>query len=246
MSLPKSRERCQLHESAPNMEGGARSLAQIARESRRLFVRNPVIVTPSIVIALFARVLQVTVLPAADATPGEKIVGTVAVDVIQLLAMVASIAFTTGMAAVAWESGHCTLTDGWRAFRRDGGQVLVALVGLLVIATGAAFLFPFTFGLSALAFGFFCLYVMPAAIVRDREGLAAIRESWQIAYDHVLPTLGIVLGLFVTFAAIGVLAAFLAIAPGVGPLPASLAGALLGAVAIAFGTLVIVGEYNAS
>jgi hypothetical protein len=228
------------------MDGGARSLATIFGESWRLFVRNPLIVAPGIVIALFARVLQVIVLPGPDATSGEKIVGTVLVDVIQLLATVASIAFTTGMAAAAWESGHCTLSDGWRAFARDGGQVFVALVGLLLIATGAAFLFPFTFGLSAVAFGFFCLYVMPAAIVGERQGFAAIRESWQLAYDRVLPTLGIVLGLFLIFAAIGIIAAFLAIAPGLGPIPAAIAGALLGGAAIAFGTLVIVGEYRAS
>ena len=228
------------------MDGSARSLTQIVGESWRLFVRNPLIVAPGIVISLFARIFQVLLLPGPDATPGEKIVGTVLVDVVQLLGSVASIALTTGMAAAAWESGHCTLSDGWRAFARDGGQVFVALVGLLLIATGAAVLFPFTFGLSAIAFGFFCLYVMPAAIVRERQGFAAIRESWRIAYDRVLPTLGIVLGLFLIFVALGVLAAFLAIIPGVGPLPASLAGSLLGGAAIAFGTLVIVGEYNAS
>jgi hypothetical protein len=228
------------------MDSGARSLVAIFGESWRLFVRNPLIVAPAIVIALFARIFQAMVLPGPDATPAEKILGTILIDVIQLLASVASIAFTTGMAAAAWKSGHCTLSDGWRAFARDGGQVLVALVGLLLIATGAAFLFPFTFGLSALAFGFFCLYVMPAAIVGERQGFAAIRESWQLAYDRVLPTLGIVLGLFFAFAAIGVLAAFLAITPGLGPIPAAIAGALLGALAIAFGTLVIVGEYDAS
>lgn len=224
----------------------AGGLSRIFGESWRLLVHNPVIVVPGIVIGLVAALLEAAVAPDPGASPAAKIVDTVLADIIQLLAAVASVAFTTGMAAAAWQTGRAAFADGWAAFTRDGGQVLVALVGLLMIGTGAAFLVPFTWGLSGAAFGFFCLYVMPAAIVRERQGFAAIRESWEIAYDRVLPTLGIVFGLFAVFLAVGVIVAFLTLAPGVGPLPASIVGSLLAGAAIAYATLVIVGEYIAS
>ncbi|HMD02436.1 MAG TPA: hypothetical protein VKG44_05665, partial [Candidatus Baltobacteraceae bacterium] len=77
----------------------------------------------------------------------------------------------------------------------------------------------------------------------DRRGFSAIRESWNLAYDHILPTLGIALGLFLVLLLVGVIAALLAYSPQIGPFAASIAEALLAGAATAYATLVIVGEY---
>ncbi len=224
----------------------AGGLSRIFSDSWRLLVHNPVLAVPGVVFAFLETLLQWLVFPPPGATPLQQVVGIILGDIVQLLFTIAALAFTTGIAAAVWQRGKGTLADSWRPFAREDGQVLVALAALLLIGAGAAFLVPFTLGLSAIAFGFFCLYVMPAAVVGEQRGFAAIRESWALAYDRVLPTLGIVLGLFVVFLAAGIAVAFFALAPSVRPYPAAIAGALLAGVTIAYATLVIVGEYLAS
>ena len=221
-------------------------LSRIFSESWRFLVHNPVLAVPGVVIAFLKTVVQWLVVPAPGATPGEQVVGVVLGDIVQLLFTIAALAFTTGIAAAVWQRGKGTLADGWSPFMREDGQVFVALVGLLLIGAGAAFLVPFTLGLSAIAFGFFCLYVLPAAVVGERRGFAAIRESWGIAYDRVLPTLGIVIGLFVIFLVAGIIVEIFRLAPAIGPFPGAVAGALLAGVTIAYASLVIMGEYLAS
>ncbi len=221
-------------------------LSRIFAESWRLLVHNPVLAVPGVILALCKTSLQWAVFPPPGATPLAQVVGIILGDVIQLLFTIAALAFTTGIAVAVWQCGKGRLADGWRPFARQGGQVFVALAALLLIGAVAAVLVPFTLGLSAIAFGFFCLYVMPAAVAGERRGFAAVRESWEIAYDRVLPTLGIVLGLFVIFLAAGIAVAFFTLAPAIGPFPPAIVDALIAGATIAFATLVIVGEYVAA
>jgi hypothetical protein len=221
----------------------AGSLSNVFSESWRLLVRNPIIVVPGVVIGFAKSLLELAIAPGLDGGSARHIATIVLGYVIQLLATVASIACTTGIAAAAWERGAGTLGDGWNAFAREGGRVAVAFLGVLLIGIVAGILTPFTYGLSAIAFGFFCLYVMASAVVGERNGLAAIRESWTIAYERVVPTLGMAFGLFLVFLAVGIAAEALSLAPGVGELPAAILATLLIGAALAYASLVIVGEY---
>src|SRR6185437_11375163 len=59
--------------------------------------------------------------------------GTIVAMALRILAAVAAIAFTTGMAAAAWRQGSAHVSDGAAAFRRNGVQAFVALVLLTLV-----------------------------------------------------------------------------------------------------------------
>jgi hypothetical protein len=221
----------------------AGGLSNIFSESWRLLVHNPAIVLPGILIGFAKSLLEVAISPGLEGGTAQHVATIVLGYVIQLVATIASIAFTTGMAAAAWERGTGTFGDGWSALTRDGGRVAVAFLGVLLLGGIAGILIAYTYGLSAIAFGFFCLYVMASAVVGERNGLAAIRESWTIAYERVVQTLGIAFGLFVIFLAVGIAAEAVALVQGVGALPAAILATLLIGATLAYASLVIVGEY---
>jgi len=226
-----------------NVAGG---LLHIFGESWRLLARNPLIALPPVLIAFGRTYLEQVLTPGPDASAAQHLAGIVVQDVVQLVATVLSIAFVTGMAAAAWARGRCSLADGWNAFRRDGYQVLIALLLLSALGSCAAFLAPFTFGLTIVAFGFFCLYVMPSAIVRERDGFHAIGESFELAYENFVSTFVLVLGLFLIVLGVGILAAIVSAVAAIGPIVSEIVAALLVGAVLAYATLVITGKYIAS
>jgi hypothetical protein len=147
--------------------------------------------------------------------------------------------YTAGMAGAAWQRGTTTLNDGARAVNEDAGNVLTAAVYLFLTGIVAVILAPFTLFLSIFAFYLFTLYTIAAAVVGNRRGLDALRESFAIARSRFGTTLiiGIVLAVLQLIGRlIGHLFSY---APLLGPIVA----AIISQVVVAYAVLVIVGEY---
>jgi hypothetical protein len=206
-----------------------------------LLARNPAIVVPGLVVGLLAAVVQFALEPTPASALDAGLAIRIVQGVVQIVASILSIAYTTGMADAAWRTGRTGFADGTRAFRRDAGHVFVAMLALFALGLVAASLAPFTFSLSLATYLFFFIYTMAAAVVGERTGLVAVRESVEIAFRRPLPTLVTVLGVLAIAFAMGALATLLAVVPLIGPLVADL---VVQAV-IAYVVLVIVGEYRA-
>ena len=158
---------------------------------------------------------------------------------LRILGTLVAIAFTTGMAGAAWETGRTSLADGLDAFRRRGAQAAAALALLFVVGLGAAALVVPTFGISVLLYMVFILYTMPAVIVGGRDAIEGIVESIRTAAHNFGLTLAVVV-LIVLLAAAGGLAGD---AAGRIPLLGELVGWLVMEAVVAYATLVVVGEY---
>ena len=217
--------------------------------SWRLLTRNPVIVVPGFLAAGLGAFLNVMLEPSSDPSATAALSSTIVTRTLALwagtiLTTVLAIAFTTGMADAAWRGPEqrCTLRDGARAFRREAGHVLVALLLLSLAGLGAAALAPFTLGISIAVYAFCCVYTMPAAVVGERGGLAAVAESFRIACRTPWITIAIVAAILGVALVMGSVALVLSGTPYVGGILQSLV--VQGA--IAYTTLVVVGEYAAS
>jgi hypothetical protein len=207
--------------------------------SLRLVFRNPAIIVPGLVIGALAALVSAVLQPAQPLD--SNVFSRLLQGVVQLIASILSIAYTTGMADAAWRDGRARFSDGARAFRRDAGHVLVAMLLLLAIGFVAAVAAPYTLGLSLFVYMFFCIYTMAAAVAGERPGVLALRESIDIAFARPLTTLLVVGGIVAIAFAMGLLAEVLGRTPLVGPLVSGVVVQIV----IAYATLVVVGEYRA-
>lgn len=227
----------------------ARSVENVLLRSWQLLRANWWIVVPGLVFGFVAGVASELLAPSRGSLDGAplpqnvpaSIASALTSDAVAIVATVLSIAYTTGMANAAWERGAATFLDGRRAFFHEGGHVLVAVVGLAVLGVVAAVAAPYTAYVSLLAYVFFGIYTMPAAVVGELRGLAAIAESARVAYGRPVQTLLLVLAVAAVAALLGVVDALLGATPFLGSILAAVA---LQAV-IAYVTLVVVGEYRA-
>ena len=147
--------------------------------------------------------------------------------------------YTAGMAGAAWQRGTTTLSDGSSAVNADAGNVLVAAILLFVLGLVATLLMIPTLFLSLLAFYIFTLYTIAAAVVGNRSGGDALRESFAIARARFGTTLiiSILLGLLQFLG--GLIAYGFSFAPLLGPI----ISAIISQIVVAYAVLVVVGEY---
>ena len=224
------------------------TVESVFSRSWQLLKTNWVIVVPGLLIGLISGVITAVLNPPVDVS-GTAGVGALAVSgfarllatLITLALTIASLAYTTGMAGAAWQRGTTQLSDGTRAFERDAGNILVAMIAMYVVGIVAVVCSIFTLGLALLAYVFFTIYTMAAAVVGERGGVAAMAESYRIALRRPAPTAIMVVLLAVVVVAVGFVAALLSAAPLIGPI---IAGLVFQAI-VAYVTLVIVGEYLA-
>lgn len=220
--------------------------------SWQLLSSNWIIIVPGLIIGLIAGILTglfyhpPVVTYDANGVPVVSgavtgALGGMIVWIVAMIATVITITYTTGMAGAAWATGRATLADGARAFERDGAQVFMAMIGLFAIGLLAAFCAIFTLGLSMLAYLVFFLFTMPAVVVGERPGFAAMQDSIQIALKRFGPVIITVLLIAVISIISGIIAGALSFAPLIGPI----VSAAIQQVVIAYVTLVIVGEYLA-
>jgi len=222
------------------------SVEGVFARSWHLLTHNWVLIVPGLIIGVIVGFAQGLFGNSGDdistgslaSSAGHAVAGIVLI-VITILGAIANTAFTTGMAGAAWERGRATLADGRRAFERDSAHIFVAMVGLFVLGIVAAILAVPTLGLALLAYVLLFIYTMPAAVVGGRRGLDALAESYRISTKRFWTTLIVVVMIGVI--AIGAWFIILALrwAPFVGPL----IGAVIDQIAIAYFTLVVVGEY---
>jgi hypothetical protein len=156
-----------------------------------------------------------------------------------MLASILVIAYTTGMAGAAWQTGKATLDDGLAAFRADAAQIFIAVVLLFLLGCVAAALSIPTLGLALLAFYLFFLYALPAVIVGSRGGAEALGESARITSKNFVATLVIVVLLGIAFLIANWIAALFHSIPFV----SMIVRQLILQVVTVYATLVIVGEY---
>ena len=206
----------------------------------RLFAGNLSIVIPGIAFGAVAALVEQLIATAAPAPEAGGDLTWILLDVTQIVAAILTISYTTGMADAAWRTGRAKITDGRQAFRREGGHVFVAMLALLVLGAGATVLAPYAFELPIVAYVFFCSYTMASAVVGERPGVLAVRESVHIAFSRPVPTLVMVAGVFGVTLGLGAVALGSASLPLLGPLVSDLV--VQGV--IAYAVLVIVGEYR--
>lgn len=221
----------------------AQSVEGVFGKSWDLLTRNWVLIVPGLVVGFVVGIAHGVFETSADAqtVPGAigQMIGGLVLTIISILGAIANTAYTTGMAGAAWLAGTTTLADGRRAFERDAGHVLVAMVALFVLGVLAAVLAIPTLGLALIAYALLFIYTMPSAVVGEHRGLDALAESYRIVTKRFLTTLIVVVLIAVIAILAGVIATALKFAPFVGPL----ISAVIWQITLTYATLVVVGEY---
>ena len=221
-------------------------LGSVFARSWELLRANWIMIVPGVVLALIGAFLTLPFQPAVVSSDSGIVVyaptyslARLLLPIVSILVTLLAISYVTGMAGAAWQNGKATLADGAAAFRRDGAQLLLALVLLFVLGIVAAVCAIFTLGLSIAAYALFFIYTFPSVIVGDRPAMDALAESCRITVKNFLTTLLVVAALFAIAFVGGLLAGVFAFFPLIGQLVAL----ILEQVAVAYVTLVIVGEY---
>jgi len=213
-----------------------------------LLVKNKQILVPGLIIGLLTGIISgllgstfgmadasdPTAIPAAGAVSRGFAAATL--GAVAILASLLNNAYTIGMAGAAWQKGFTTYADGAAAFRNDGGRLFVAIVLLFVIEVVLAVV---TLGVGALIFEFFALYVFAAVVVGSDAFGRALRESFAIATRRFVPTLIIVVALFLISLVVGLVTLPLRFIPLLGPIVV----AVIVQAVVSYINLVIVGEY---
>ena len=227
-------------------------MSQVFGRAFELLVRNVVIIVPALAIACISAAVAYVLASSGYAsfqffgdmnTGGDAafwgFFATIVALALRILGALVAIAFTTGMAAAAWERGTASLADGAQAFRRNGVQVLFALVILFLIGLVASALVWPTFGLSLLAYMVFMIYTMPAVVVGGRPAQDAIVESIRTAAANF----GLTLMLVVLIVGIAVVGGLLGYEAGRIPFLGEAVSWIVMEAVVAYATLVVVGEY---
>lgn len=230
----------------------AQGLENTFQRAWALLIANPIIVVPGfitaaillavLVLALFLGAAAVLV-GASGSTTGGVVIGSIAALVVFALIAAVTIVQTgwvTGMAGSAWTTGKASLGEGWAVVGRRAGEIFLAMLILLGIGIVAVLLALPTLTLSLWAYIVFFIYTMPAVIIGGLPAGRAVGEACRIATRNFWPTVGV--------AAIVMVVSF--IAGGLGSelsrsqvFMGSTFSMVLEQVALAYTTLVIVGEY---
>jgi len=211
-----------------------------------LLMKNPAILLPGLIVGLIFGVLSgLLALPPLDTSDPAAIshvdlaargLNAALIAALSTLATIVNNAYTIGMAGAAWTRGTARLSDGAAAFRTEGGKLFVAILLLFIIE---AVLAVITIGIGALIFQFFALYVFAATVIGNDGFGRALKESFAISTRRFIPTLVIIIGLFIVAIVVGIATVPLRFIPLIGPI---LAAIILQGVVSLF-NLVIVGEY---
>lgn len=213
---------------------------------------NPVLILPSVIVGAITGIAAYVLaasglmgfgyfgdLDAQGSGAFSAFFATIAAFLLRIAGLLVTIAFTTGMAATAWQEGRTAIADGAHALRAAWLRTLGALAVLFVLGFISAFLALPTFGLSVLCYLIFFIYTVPATVTGGFGMTDAALESLRTAARNFRTTLLVVLLLVAIAVAGGVLQALLEPIPLVGTLVAW----LVMMVVFAYATLVIVGEY---
>ena len=225
------------------------SAENLFSRSWELLSRNWAIIVPGLIVGIIAGIVSYLLLPTVYYNNGYGgvtvstwgFLGASISIIVQTLAAIITISYTTGMAAAAWRTGTATFSDGAAAFSKEGSRVFTAMLALIIVWIGAAILTPFTLGLSLLAVFYLFVYTMAAAVISNYGGFAALGESYKMAISRWQTTVIIVIVLAVVSIVAAIIGAILHVIPFIGPL----VSAAIEMAVLAYFTLVIVGEWMA-
>lgn len=214
----------------------------------QLLSSNWILIVPGIVIAVIAGIVIAVlamagvgaVAVAGGAGLGFAALGALVAMLVILIASLLTIAYTTGMAGAAWQTGVATLADGAAAFSRNAGSILVAILLLILLGIVAVVLTIPTIGIVWLAYGIFFLYTFASVIIGGRPGPEAIAESTKIAMRNFVTTLLVVILLGVASWLGSLVGALFHGIPVIGPV----VRLVIQQIVVVYTTLVIVGEYS--
>ncbi len=145
--------------------------------SWELLRNNWILIVPGLVIGIaLAIILGIMALVALASLALSSLI----MSAVALLAVVVTIAFTTGMAAAAWQTGTASLSDGSKAFTAEGGSIFVAILLVAVAGILAVILAIPTLFISLVLFALCVLYVFAGVVVGGNTGPAALAESARI------------------------------------------------------------------
>ena len=231
----------------------AEGLGNTFGRSWELLSGNWIMLVPGLVIGIVAAVVVFFVagtglvgagglasVGAGGAALGTAMMAGLIVALIMLVAMILTVAYTTGMAGAAWRTGRATLDDGAAAFRKDAGSILVAFVLLVILGIVAAMLSIFTFGLAMLAFALFFLYTFASVIIGGHSGGEALGDSARITTKNFVTTLLLLILICVVAFLGNWIGAMLSNSI---PLLGRLVALIIQEIVTVYATLVIVGEY---
>ena len=201
-----------------------------------LLLHNWILIVPGMFIGAFSALF---LLSAPFLGYGSVSLTAFLAGIVILLAVLLTVAYTTGMAAAAWQTGRARLADGAHAVRGEGLNLFTAMLLVFVAGVLAIILALPTFFLSLLLFAMCVLYVFPSVIVRGNSAVAAFAESTALALHNWPVTLGVI----VVLAIVSWLGRTLEDALTFIPLLGTLLGFVVQQVVAAYTTLVVVGEY---
>lgn len=210
--------------------------------SWQLLSSNWNIIIPAIVLGIIGGVLQHIIGAmfinggAAVGSFGAVILGGFLLLAVATIIQILTIGFTTGMGIAAWRTGRTNISDGSAVFGNAGAVQTIVL--WMVIGVVLA-LIPVLGWLADIVLFFLLIYAVPAAVVSGQGAGAAFGESVNIITRNFIPTLIIVLLIF----CIGFVGAIVGTAISFVPYLGKIVAMIIQESIIAYGTLVICGEY---
>ncbi len=234
------------------MTQSIRDLENTFLRAAKLLVRNPIVLLPGILLAVVNGALDmglhaltdsfVLFGPGGNANIGyaRSVAVTILAALISLFVSLIQMLFVTGMATAAWQRSQATLRDGFAMLSHRWLPLLGLMAAMFTLGLIAAPLAPFTFGVSLVAYIFFCLYAVPAVTLGNHAPIQALFESAQIALENAWPTLAVVLLLFVIAAITGGISGLFA---AVSPIVGKTVEAILEQLTVCYVVFVVVGEY---
>lgn len=208
----------------------------------QLLSNNWNIIIPAIVLGIIAGVLQHIVSTmfigggVATGNLGAIFLGGLLALAIATIIQILTIAITTGMGVTAWRTGKTNVSDGMAVF--SNGGAMQTIIVWMVIGVVLAFI-PVLGWLADIVLTFLLIYAVPAAVVSGEGAGAAFGESVNIVTKNFIPTLIIILLIVCIGIVGGIAGAAVSFVPYLGKIVAMVIQEAI----LAYGTLVIVGEY---
>lgn len=208
----------------------------------QLLSSNWNIIIPAIVLGIIGGVLQHIVATtfisggAALGNLGAILLGGLLALAIATIIQILTIAVTTGMGVNAWRTGKADVSDGMAVFSNGGAMQTIVI--WMVVGVLLAFI-PVLGWLADIVLTFLLIYSIPAAVVSGEGAGAAYGESVNIVTKNFVPTLIIILLIVCIGIVGGIVGGIVSFVPFLGKIVAMVIQEAI----LAYGTLVIVGEY---
>jgi hypothetical protein len=167
---------------------------------------------------------------------GGLLLGSLVTLAIASIINVLTIGMTSGMGIAAWRTGNASISDGTAVFQNGGA--LQTMLAWMIIGAVLAFI-PVLGWLALIVLMFLLIYALPAAIANGSGAGESFSESVSIVTKNFGTTAVVILLIFCIGFVGGILGAIVGHVPFLG----GIIRTVIQQVILAYGTLVICGEY---